>query len=143
MIDLRPRPAAPLALRLFDGGWFDLASQRGHPALLNFWASWCAPCQEEIPLLDALQRGYAPRGVRIVGLNLWDRPADARRFLAESGASYPNGPDPDGATAVEYGVRGVPETYLIDQQSRLVRRWIGPLDPDDAAAAVEALLGGR
>jgi cytochrome c biogenesis protein CcmG/thiol:disulfide interchange protein DsbE len=139
-IDLRLRPAAPFALRLFDGGSFELAAARGHPTLVNFWASWCAPCQEEMPALETLHHKFGGRGVRVVGVNLWDGQADARRFLAESGASYPNGPDPDGTTAVEYGVRGIPETYLIDRDARLVRRWLGPIDPADVGSALDALL---
>jgi cytochrome c biogenesis protein CcmG/thiol:disulfide interchange protein DsbE len=93
-----------------------------------------------MPALETLHHKFGGRGVRVVGVNLWDGQADARRFLAESGASYPNGPDPDGTTAVEYGVRGIPETYLIDRDARLVRRWLGPIDPADVGSALDALL---
>jgi cytochrome c biogenesis protein CcmG/thiol:disulfide interchange protein DsbE len=141
-VDLGLRPAAPFATRLFDGGALDLAALRGQVALLNFWASWCQPCRDEAPALAALDARFRGRGARVVGLNVWDQEAAARRFLRQNGLGYPSGPD-GGTTAVEYGVRGVPETYLIDQQSRLVRRWIGPLDPDDAPEVVRALKEGE
>jgi cytochrome c biogenesis protein CcmG/thiol:disulfide interchange protein DsbE len=138
-VDMRLRPAAPFTLRLFGGGSLDLAGASTPPTLLNFWASWCEPCRSEAPALETLDARFRGRGVRVVGLNVWDEAATAQRFLRELGIDYPNGPDV-GAVAVEYGVRGVPETYLIDGRGRLVRRWIGPVDADDVGGTVETLL---
>jgi cytochrome c biogenesis protein CcmG, thiol:disulfide interchange protein DsbE len=139
-IDLRPRPARPFTLRLFGGGEFRLSDQRGKPTLVNFWASWCAPCREEAPALESVHRAYGGRGLALVGFDLWDNEDDARAFLAEVGATYPNGVEADGGTAVEYGVRGIPETFAIERDGRLVRRWIGPFTEAQLTAFVDELL---
>ncbi|MGH2370769.1 MAG: TlpA disulfide reductase family protein, partial [Chloroflexota bacterium] len=111
-----------------------LADRRGRPVLVNFWASWCPPCREEAPRLERLWREYRERGVAVVGIDVWDTERDARRFLREAGVTYPNGPDPGGRIAMDFGVAGVPETVLIDGDGQIARKWIGPFT--EAAAQV-------
>ncbi|HEY3109110.1 MAG TPA: TlpA disulfide reductase family protein [Chloroflexota bacterium] len=130
------RPAAPFRLRTLDGGAFSLEEGRGAVTLVNFWASWCAPCRDEAPVLEAAYLAGRDRGLVLVGVNLWDDEADARRFVRETGATYPNGLDQGGGIAIEYGVRGIPETHVIDRAGRLVRRWVGPL----AASQIDSLI---
>ncbi|WP_169961479.1 DsbE family thiol:disulfide interchange protein [Oceaniglobus indicus] len=92
--------------------------------LVNFWASWCAPCRVEHPNLDAL----AAEGVPIYGINYKDNPEKALGFLAELGNPYVAvGADEKGRTALDWGVYGVPETYVIDGEGRIVIRHPGPL----------------
>lgn len=92
--------------------------------LVNFWASWCAPCRVEHPNLEAL----AAEGLIIYGINYKDDPAKALDFLAELGDPYAGiGADEDGRTALEWGVYGVPETYVIDANGTIVLRFAGPV----------------
>ena len=95
--------------------------------LVNYWASWCAPCRVEHPHLTAL----AEEGVPIYGINYKDDPEKAMAFLAELGNPYlAMGADESGRTAIDWGVYGVPETYVIDAQGRIVLRYAGPLTPE-------------
>lgn len=97
----------------------------GTPVLLNVWASWCGPCRDEHPALMQL----AEAGVVIFGLNYKDNEAAAQRFLGRLGNPYRGvGVDKTGAVAIELGVYGVPETFLLDGQGRVVMRHVGPLD---------------
>jgi cytochrome c biogenesis protein CcmG/thiol:disulfide interchange protein DsbE len=136
LLQVRERAPQPFTLRLFDGGSFALSEARGKPVLINFWASWCAPCREEAPVLAQAAKEWGPRGLVLVGIDVWDKETDARTFLEEFGLTYPNGSDPDGV-AVDFGVRGIPETYVVDAQGVLRRRWIGPV----SAESIPLLVG--
>jgi cytochrome c biogenesis protein CcmG/thiol:disulfide interchange protein DsbE len=99
----------------------------GQPVLINIFASWCAPCRIEHPLLMRLAR---QPGVYLVGIAYKDRPEDSRRFLAELGDPYRRvGVDQDGRTGVDFGVYGVPETYVLDRRGHVRHRHVGPLSP--------------
>ena len=99
--------------------------QIGRPVLLNVWGSWCAPCRTEHPFLMQL----AAAGVPIFGLNYKDTPVAARRFLGALGNPYKKiGADRNGTTAIKLGVYGVPETFVLDGQGRVMARHAGPLD---------------
>ncbi|WFE39841.1 TlpA disulfide reductase family protein [Micromonospora sp. WMMD998] len=139
-----PAPAAPaLAGATLDGGRFDLAALRGQVVLVNVFASWCGPCRDELPLVAETGRQWSSRGLRVVGLNLRDGPDAVRPLLAQSRAeNLTVVPDPDGARSVEWGVRGVPETFLVDRDGRVVahrpgvvtRQWL-----DDHLSALLAV----
>jgi cytochrome c biogenesis protein CcmG, thiol:disulfide interchange protein DsbE len=126
---VQARPAPPFALTTFDGGRFDLAAQVGKPVLINFWASWCIPCEDEAAALERAARRYGDR-VAFIGVNVQDTDANARAFLRRFGVTYPNARDATGEVAVEYGMAGVPETYFVDRDGKLVRKWQGPLDDE-------------
>lgn len=99
----------------------------GQPVLLNVFASWCGPCRDEHPLLMQL----AARGVPIFGLNMKDAPDAAQRFLGQLGNPYRAiGADRSGRVGIELGVYGVPETFVLDAQGRVLTRYAGPLTPD-------------
>ncbi|EKE43531.1 CcmG [Oceaniovalibus guishaninsula JLT2003] len=120
----RPAPAVSVA-PLGDLSEFDEAmlAQPG-VKLVNFWASWCAPCRVEHPTLEKL----AAEGVPIHGINYKDDPAKALGFLDELGSPYASiGADVDGRTARDWGVYGVPETFVIDGEGRIVLRFAGPV----------------
>ena len=121
------RPAPTFSVPLFEGGQFDLAATKGKPVLVNFWASWCIPCEEEAATLEKLSREYKDRVV-FIGVNVQDTDPLARAFLKKFGVTYPNGRDISGAISVEYGMSGVPESYFVDRSGQLVRKWQGPLD---------------
>ena len=106
--------------------------------LVNFFASWCAPCREEQPALMALAR---QPGVTLDGIAYKDKPADARRFLDNLGDPYRQiGIDQDGTTAINFGVYGVPETYVIDGTGHIRYRHVGPLSEQDVDRKILPLI---
>jgi cytochrome c biogenesis protein CcmG/thiol:disulfide interchange protein DsbE len=136
---IQARAAPEFRLPLFDGGVFTFAEARGKPMLINFWASWCLPCEDEAPALERAFRTYRGRVV-FLGVDVQDTEANGRAFVDKFGVSYPNGRDASGEIAVEYGMSGVPETYFVDRDGRLVRKWQGPLDDARLRAYLDELL---
>ena len=120
------QPAPPVVMTQLPGKTpFDDASLRdGNVKLVNYWASWCAPCRVEHPHLETL----ADDGVTILGINYKDNPANALSFLEELGDPYAAiGADATGRMALDWGVYGVPETYVIDGDGTIVLRFAGPI----------------
>ena len=123
-------PAPEWTLPRLDGkGELSLASLRGKAVVINFWASWCDPCEEEAQELEAAWRKYRARGLVVVGVDAHDFDGDAREFVREHGATYPIVYDGQGKTLEPYGVEAFPETYFVDRRGRLVAERIqGPVD---------------
>ena len=120
------RPAAPFSLTTFDGKPLTLEGLRGQVVVLNFWASWCYPaCYEEAPVLEAGWRAYRERGLVVVGVDIQDTEEAARRFIDQFKLTFPNAPDPKGKVSIDYGVYGVPETFVIDRQGRIRAKHVG------------------
>jgi cytochrome c biogenesis protein CcmG/thiol:disulfide interchange protein DsbE len=126
------KPAPAIAGTALDGAAVDLASFRGRPVIVNFWASWCTPCREEFPLFRDRLATLGPRdGLVIIGVLYKDQPDLARAFLADFGATWPSLPDPDGRLAAAYRVAAPPQTYFIDRDGVLRGLQIGQvLDTD-------------
>ena len=123
------KPAPALVGTTLDGAGFDLTDWRGRVVLVNVWASWCVPCQQEQPLLVSTYRELAPRGLQIVGIDVRDEPATARAFQQRYGrAPWPSVDDPDGRRAVDWGTFALPETYLVDGSGTVVAKAVGELD---------------
>lgn len=122
------RQAPDFSLGLFNGSTLTLRETLagGKPLVLNFWASWCIPCADEAPLLEATWRREKDRAT-FVGVDVQDFDPDALAFLQKYGVTYPNGSGNAGPISVSYGMRGVPETYFIAPDRRIVRKWSGPL----------------
>jgi len=140
---LDERPAPTFTLPGLSGRAADevrLADLRGHVVVVNFWASWCTECRTEQADLNRIWQRFRDAGVVVVGVNFEDATDDARQYVASSGASYPVVVDSDSRTALSYGLRGVPETYVIDPDGRLVDRVIGPVDYPSLAGRISALL---
>lgn len=129
----RPAPDFTLpVLAPYRAEWgetFRLADHLGQrPIVLNFWASWCYPaCYEEAPVLEAAWRRHR-EGVLFLGVDTQDQEADALRFVAQFGLTFPQVFDPRGRVGVDYGMYGVPETFFIDREGRVVARHAGAID---------------
>ncbi|MEJ5246929.1 MAG: TlpA disulfide reductase family protein [Caldilinea sp.] len=129
--------APPFTFTTFDGETISLEDLRGRGVVLNFWASWCAPCRDEAPLLEAMWRREKDNGIVFIGLDYLDQEPAARAYLAEFNITYPNGPDLQSAAARRYGIKGVPETFFIDPDGVIQEVVVGPIV---SQAQMEALL---
>jgi cytochrome c biogenesis protein CcmG/thiol:disulfide interchange protein DsbE len=116
-------------------GRLALAELSGYPVVLNFWASWCIPCKEEAPLLEASARSHRGK-VLFLGMNIQDLRSDARRFLREIDASYPSVRDKGSSTYGKFGLTGVPETYYLDARHRIVAHTIGQVSRTELEAGI-------
>jgi cytochrome c biogenesis protein CcmG/thiol:disulfide interchange protein DsbE len=109
--------------------------------VINVWSSWCIPaCYNEAPALEAAWQRYRGRDVVVVGVNYQDRDAAAREFMARFRYTFPNGPDVGSKIAIEYGVRGVPETFFIDRDGRIAYRHVGEIALPFLVQQIEQLL---
>lgn len=136
------RPAPAFALTTFEGRPLSLEGLRGQVVVLNFWASWCYPaCYEEAPVLEAAWQAYRERGVSVVGVDIQDTEEAARRFIRQFGLTFPNAPDPKGKVSIDYGVYGVPETFVIDRRGTIRLKHVGAITERVLREAVEPLLG--
>jgi cytochrome c biogenesis protein CcmG/thiol:disulfide interchange protein DsbE len=116
----------------------DSATFTGEVAVLNVWASWCVPCRDEAPLLMTLATDAR---IRVVGINYKDQGDNARRFLGRYGNPFiANGVDANGRAAIEWGVYGVPETFVVGRDGRIAYKLIGPITPDNLDAALKPAI---
>jgi cytochrome c biogenesis protein CcmG/thiol:disulfide interchange protein DsbE len=119
--------APPFTFTTFEGETISLSDLAGKGVVLNFWASWCAPCRDEAAMLEATWRREQNNGIIFIGLDYLDQEPAARAYLEEFGVTYPNGPDLQSAAARRYGIKGVPETFFIDPQGNIQELVIGPI----------------
>ncbi len=119
--------APELRFTTFDGEEVDLSELRGKGVVINFWASWCTPCREEADLLEQTWRREKENGIVFLGLDYLDQEPAALAYLAEFDITYPNGPDLRSQAARRYRIQGVPETFFISPEGRIVETVVGPI----------------
>jgi cytochrome c biogenesis protein CcmG, thiol:disulfide interchange protein DsbE len=142
--------APTFEIKTFEGETIRLADLRGKPVVVNFWASWCVPCRDEAPALQAMWEKYREQGLVVLGVDYVDTESEAKKFIAEFGQTYPNGPDVGTQISSKYKITGVPETYFItrdgkilqgkDATGRALGNYIGPVPARVLEERIQKLL---
>jgi len=140
-------PAPDFTLQLFEGydGGLGTASVRlsdlrGRVVLINFWASWCIPCEQEAPELEATWRAFKDRGVVLLGVDWADNEADALHYLKRFDITYANGPDIGTKIGLQYRITGVPETFIVDREGDVAFFKISPVTQGELSAVLDRIL---
>ncbi len=138
------RPAAPTRAlpRLGGDGQGSIADYRGKPLLVNFWASWCDPCKDEAPEIEAAHKRLKRAGGTVLGVTVSDATADSQAFMRKYGLTFPSLRDVDGELAEDFGNTGVPETFLVDRQGRITAISRGQVVKGFVDKAVTEVLRG-
>ncbi|MFW5709143.1 MAG: TlpA family protein disulfide reductase [Chloroflexota bacterium] len=136
-------PVPNFTIQVFDGETFNLAEYRGSIVVVNFWGSWCAPCRDEAPDLQLIHELYHDQGVILVGItHAESSDQDSIDFIEEFNLTYRNGPDPETRIADDYKITGVPETFVIDRDGRLVEGgyFPGPVTANTLITVLDQLI---
>jgi len=134
------RIAPNFKLPQLDGPPVTLARLRGQVVVINFWASWCTECHVEQAALDQTWQQFQDSGVVVIGVNFEDSTGAARGYVRAQDVTYPIVEDSGSHTALAYGLRGVPETFVLNRSGRIVRHVIGPVNVAALSGAINALL---
>jgi cytochrome c biogenesis protein CcmG/thiol:disulfide interchange protein DsbE len=134
------RAAPNFTLPQLDGPPVTLSRLRGEVIVINFWASWCTECQVEQAALDQTWKQFQDSGVVVIGVDFEDTTASARGYVRSAGLTYPVVEDPDSRTALAYGLRAVPETFVVNRTGRVVDHVIGPVSASALAIDVNSVL---
>jgi thiol-disulfide isomerase/thioredoxin len=137
---IEPGAAAPEIALAGAHGPVSLAAYKGKVVYVDFWASWCGPCRQSFPWMNALQAKYGAKGLQIVGVNVDAQRADADRFLAEAPATFAIGFDAQGDTPRRYAIKGMPTSVLIGPDGKVLQVHNGFRDED--RKALEAAIDG-
>ena len=132
--------AAPFALTTIDGKPLDLASYKGKVVLLDFWATWCVPCQSEIPHFVEFQNNYAAQGFQVVGISMDDGPDPVRPFYQQYKMNYPVAMGSTQLAQSYGGILGLPVTFLIDRNGKIAANYRGQTETSVIQQRLEALL---
>ncbi|MBI5561417.1 MAG: TlpA family protein disulfide reductase [Deltaproteobacteria bacterium] len=132
--------AAPISVKTFDGVQWSLAANKGRPVVVNFWASWCGPCNKEARSIEAAHRDFSASGVEFIGIAVDDNESDVRQFVKEYGLTFPVALDASGAVSSAYQIYGVPKTVIIGRDGRIKYTHIGVITPEVLARELKKIL---
>lgn len=138
--ELTGKEAPEFSLQSLDGYTVNLSDLKGSPVVINFWATWCTPCFQEHKQLMSAAAKYKRRGVAFLGVLYGDTAENARPFLQQHGAAYPTLLDDKQRTNIDFGVSGVPETFVIDQSGIIVKKFTGPVTESQVSQVLNELL---
>jgi len=136
-------PAFSFSAISLDGTEINPLALRGKVVMIDFWSSWCPPCRAESPVLSQVYQEYKDKGepIEFIGIAIWDRDEDIRRFVDEFNLKYPIAVDPKGRIAIGYGVAGIPEKFFIDSSGTLKKKLIGPMNAGALRSILDEMLG--
>jgi cytochrome c biogenesis protein CcmG/thiol:disulfide interchange protein DsbE len=135
-----PGPIIDFTVQDLSGQSVRLSDYRGKVVLVNFWATWCSPCKEEMPILEEYYLEHRDQGFTLVGVNVSDRPDDVAAFVEEADYTFPIWLDPPGNVLIDLRVNGLPASLLVDTEGRLRQKWVGPLTPETLGNEISPLL---
>jgi len=141
-VQLQGMAAPPFAVTTFTGEQFSLAGLQGKPVVINFWASWCVECYKEAGLLEQAYQEYKDQGVTFLGIAYLDTDKEAQAYMQKYGITYPSGHDVASKIARAYRITGVPETFFINQQGKIIHVQIGPIEPTQLYQLLDQLAAG-
>lgn len=133
-------PAPDFTVTTFDGEEISLNDLRGQVVVVNFWASWCIPCKDEAPVLQAAWEKYRDQGVVLLGVAYVDTPTNSLAFIDEFGITYPNAPDAGTRISDAYHITGVPETFIIDQAGNIAQFFYAQVTEPELSATLDRLI---
>ncbi len=134
--------APTFSMASLEGRTFDVAALHGKPAVLNFWATWCYPCQAEHQLLQEAARYYGDK-VQFLGVIYQDNPDEVRRYLIKHPSAYPHLIDPNSRYAIDFGVAGVPESFILDPNGQIIHKQAGVLTAAVLRQFLDPLAAGK
>jgi len=130
-------------LDTLSGNHVQLSALRDQIVMVDFWSSWCPPCIQEGPVLAQAYGKWHGQGVEFVGIAIWDDETPIRDFINKHNTRYPNAMDPTGSTAIDFGVKGLPEKFFFNRQGQVVRKYIGPITATDLDSILSTLITVR
>lgn len=139
-VSVRMETAPDFTVETLSRDSFVLSQHVGKVVVVNFWASWCPPCRKEAAAFKTIYSEYQGYPVEFLGVDVWDREREANEYIKLYDITYPNVLDLDGRIAIDYGVMGIPETYLIDMNGKLKRKFVGPLSEDRLRKVLQEML---
>jgi len=134
------RPAPLFSAKALDGTVIDISQMKGKVLMIDFWSSWCKPCESEAPILSRTFSKYPHEDIAFVGIAIWDKTDDVEEFLDKFDSTYPTVIDKTGVIAIRYGVIGIPEKYFIDRNGSIVAKYIGPINEDTLKQVLDSMI---
>jgi peroxiredoxin len=145
-LPLLRRPVAPPAFSvpLLSGKTVSLSDYKGKVVFLNFWATWCGPCRDEMPSMEVLYQRFKGRNFELLSVNCGENKGEVEAFIRRFKLNFPAALDLSGRVSAQYNITAIPATFIIDEDGRIVSRILGSLDwtAPEIIAAFDALLGG-
>ena len=127
--------------KLINGNYYSYPEVDSPVLVINFWASWCPPCRRETPSFEKLWRSYKDDNVVFLGINVQDSKEDALRYIDEFDVTFPNLLDLDGTITVDYGVTGLPVTFFVDSDRKIIGRWVGSISEKRLDSKIREIIG--